>query len=157
MVLGGLTAIVFALRPHKPTTASSSSNSQSPPSQSPQSSNSSIDQASNNTKRQADIKSLYGQIESYYARKGQYPTLANLNDSSWVAANMNGLNLEAADLKDPEASSATIVAKPTAKAYSYEAKATDGGSCDNIKKTCTTYTLTATLSDGTTYTKQNLN
>ena len=110
---------------------------------------------SNDDERMADIRTLHGQIEAYYASTGRYPTLTNLNDAKWLKANMSGLDVSA--LKDPENSSTAIVAAPTAKAYAYQPKTKDGAACDNVKKDCDNYVLTATFSDGTTYTKENLN
>jgi hypothetical protein len=107
------------------------------------------------TERQADIRSLHGQAEAYFISAHRYPTLANLNDSKWLKTNMPGLDVTA--LKDPENSSTVIVATPTAKAYAYQPKAKDGGACDNVTRDCVTYTLIATLSDGTNYVKQSLN
>src|SRR3982751_7135212 len=59
-----------------------------------------IQQKARNTERTTDIKALHGQVEAYYAQNGKYPTLANLNDSTWRTANMKGLDKEA--LKDPK-------------------------------------------------------
>ncbi len=104
------------------------------------------------TERKVDINALTGQVEAYWADKDYYPTLANLNDPSWREANMKGLDSEA--LKDPDGTSAVLNPKPAAHVYAYTA--TPAG-CDNVKTKCSGYTLTATLSDGTTYVKQSLN
>jgi hypothetical protein len=107
------------------------------------------------TERQTDIKAMHGQIEAYYAQNGFYPTLANLNDANWRSTNLKGLDDEA--LKDPEGTAKVLAATPAAKIYSYQVSRAGGGTCDNKKNECAQYTLTATLSDGTTFTKQNLN
>lgn len=68
---------------------------------------------------------------------------------------MKGLDPEA--LKDPKGSAQTLVGVPTANNYAYVVKNEGGTSCDNISgNKCTRYKLTATLSDGTTYVKENL-
>ena len=114
-----------------------------------------IQQKARNTERQTDIKALHGQIEAYYAQNGKYPTLDNLNDSSWRASNMKGLDAEA--LKDPKGTAQTLVASAAANAYSYDVKASDDTACDNSAKDCAKYTLTATYEGGGTFTKSNLN
>lgn len=108
-----------------------------------------------NTERQTDIKAIYGQVENYYAQKGKYPTLANINDVSWRSTNLAGLDLEA--LKDPKSSDPILGSSPKTGSYSYEVKAKDGGECDNVKADCVTYTLTATMEAGGTYSRSNLN
>lgn len=105
--------------------------------------------------RQTDIRAIHGQVEAYYAQNGRYPTLANLNDAKWLKANMAGLDVTA--LKDPENTKSAIADKPAPKVYAYQVLAADKTLCDNSKKNCVSYTLTATLSDGTTFIKQNLN
>lgn len=116
-----------------------------------------IQQKGRDTERQTDIKALHGQLEAYYAQKGFYPTLANVNDSAFRSANMKGLDGEA--LRDPKGSAQTLVASPVANSYAYAVAPTG---CDNTTgNECTSYTLTATL-EGTiegnnTYTKTSLN
>lgn len=103
-----------------------------------------------------DIKALHGQIEAFYAQNGMYPTLNNVNDATWRATNMKGLDKEA--LKDPGGSNFTLTAKETPNAYSYDVTGDDGGKgCNNTSLDCTTYTLSAMLSADGTYTKTNLN
>jgi type II secretion system protein G len=115
-----------------------------------------IQQKARNTERNTDIKALHGQVEAYYAQNGKYPTLANLNDAGWRGTNMKGLDAEA--LKDPKGSSQALVATAGANNYSYAVFAADGTTaCDNTTTDCATYTLTATLEGGTTFTKSNLN
>ena len=112
-----------------------------------------IQQKARNTERQTDIKAIHGQVEAYYAQNGRYPTLANLNDSAWRAANMKGLDPEA--LKDPKGSAATLSDTAGANTFSYVATPTG---CDNASGgDCTGYTLTATYEGGGTFVKTNLN
>jgi len=116
-----------------------------------------IQQKARDTERTTDVKAIHGQVEAYYAQNGKYPTLGNLNDSSWRGTNMKGLDAEA--LKDPKDSSATpaLVAAAAASRYAY---AVGPALCDNAPggSDCATYTLTATL-EGTpsTFAKSNLN
>jgi type II secretion system protein G len=114
-----------------------------------------IQQKARNTERTTDIKAVHGQVEAYYAQNGKYPTLANLNDSTWRTTNMKGLDSEA--LKDPKGSAQTLVASPAANSYAYDVTASDGTACDNTTKDCAQYTLTATYEGGGTFSKSNLN
>lgn len=107
------------------------------------------------TERMTDIKAIYSQVEAFYGNTGRYPTLANLNDAKWRAANMSGI-LEQ-QLKDPKGTSATLLKSPAPNAYSYVVTASDGTECNNSTKDCTQYTLTTTLDNGEKYTKINLN
>ncbi|MCA9344123.1 MAG: prepilin-type N-terminal cleavage/methylation domain-containing protein [Candidatus Nomurabacteria bacterium] len=116
-----------------------------------------IQQKGRDTERQTDIKAIHGQLEAYYAQNGHYPTLANVNDSTFRGANMKGLDADA--LQDPKGSAQTLVATATANSYSY---AVTPAGCDNgANGECTAYTLTATLEgtiDGSgTYSKTSLN
>jgi hypothetical protein len=104
------------------------------------------------TERKTDINALHGQLEAYQAENGFYPTLANLNNASWRASNLQGFDDQA--LKDPAGTAKTLAGTPAAHVYSYQALP---AGCNNTNKQCTDYTLTATLDDGSTYQKQALN
>lgn len=108
-----------------------------------------------NIERQTDIKAIHGQIEAFYAQNGRYPTLANMNDRTFRATNLKGLDVEA--LKDPIGLSISLAPVPAYNIYSYEVIASGRGACDNVANDCAQYTLTATYEDGDTYTKTNLN
>lgn len=112
-----------------------------------------IQQKARDTERKTDVNALHGQVEAYQAQNGKYPTLTNMNDSTFRSANLKGL--DPAALQDPKGSAQTLVAAPVADSYSYAA--TPSG-CDNgAGGDCTGYTLTATLEAGGTYVKQSLN
>lgn len=115
-----------------------------------------IQQKARNTERETDIKALQGQIEAYYAQNGKYPTLANLNDTTFRSASMKGLDAEA--LKDPKGSAQTLVAAAAANSYAYTV--TPSG-CDNSATDCSGYTLTATyegtVNGNATFVKTALN
>ncbi len=109
--------------------------------------------AGRDTERKTDINAMAGQIEAYQAQNGTYPSLINLNDSTWLDSNLLGLDLAA--LQDPSGADQKIVSSPKANAYSYSP--TPAG-CDNGSHSdCSGYTLTATLEAGGTYVKQDLN
>jgi prepilin-type N-terminal cleavage/methylation domain-containing protein len=114
-----------------------------------------IQQKARDTERLTDIKALHGQVEAYFAQNGRYPTLDNMNDSTWRSTNMKGLDAEA--LKDPKGAAQTLASAAAANVYSYAVTASDDTACDNSTKDCAKYTLTATLEVGGTFTKNNLN
>ncbi|GEM_PF-677438 len=109
----------------------------------------------NDTRRQADIRSIQTQAEVFFAQNGYYPSLAQFNSAVWRKTNMSSLDIAA--LKDPEGSASVLALASAAHSYAYQAKAATGASCDGLgSTTCASYTLTATLSDGTVYTKSSL-
>ncbi len=113
-----------------------------------------------NAKRQTDIQSVQTQLEAFFSQNGYYPSLGNMNDSTWLGDNMKSLDQNA--LVDPSnpTSSKTLAATPTAKQYSYAVTNSSGGSCEGDNTTCAKYTLTAdyegTVNGQTQYQKSNL-
>lgn len=114
-----------------------------------------IDQKEDNTTRQRDVGELRDELEAYYSQYNKYPTLGSLNDASWRASSMKGLDKEV--LRDPSSKSYNLAAKPAKNVYAYTVTSASGGPCDDVKVACTQYTLTATLEGGGTYVKNNLN
>jgi type II secretory pathway pseudopilin PulG len=108
-----------------------------------------------NDTRQQDISEIRDELEVYYTQYNKYPTLNELNDTTWRAKYIKGL--DASVLQDPSSHSDTIISKPAKDVYAYTVTAASGKACDNIKAICTQYTLTATLEGGGTYVKNNLN
>jgi hypothetical protein len=106
------------------------------------------------SKRQTDMSSLQTQLEAYFSMNGNYPSLSQMNDANWVKTNMSSLDTNA--LQDPDGSSTKLVATPAKNFYAYQPTTATGGSCESKPTSCTKYTLTATLSDGTTSVKANL-
>lgn len=111
-----------------------------------------VQSSARDTERKTDINALHGQLEAYQAQNGLYPTLSNVNDNTWRQQNMAGLDSEA--LRDPDGDNATLSPASGAQTYSYQPLP---AGCNNNKIDCTSYTLTATLDDGSTYVKQSLN
>ena len=109
------------------------------------------------TGRMIHIRELHGAVEAYYADVGHYPTLANLNDSTWLATNMK--TLDKSYRLDPDFFGLTdpLVAKPTAGRYSYGPTKKDGVTPCIVATDCVSYKLVAILSDGTRFTKTSLN
>jgi hypothetical protein len=101
-------------------------------------------------KRKTDLNALATRMEVYYSDNGYYPTLSNVNDANWRKTNMKGFDENA--LQDPDGTQTKLSASPAATVY-----ASQPGPANCSGTTCTTYILTATLDDGTTYKKQSLN
>ncbi len=119
-------------------------------------SSSAVSTQSKDVNRKANLRSISNNLEVYYAINGFYPTLANLNDSTWLAANASGLDVSA--LKDPDGTSSKLSATPAAHIFAYAPTTSDGKACSNAAgKECTKYTLTATLSDSSKYNLSSLN
>lgn len=121
-----------------------------------------IQQKARDTERETDIKAIHGQVEAFWAQKGYYPSLTDMNSQGsggFVQTNLKGLDVEA--LKDPKGSSGTFVGAAAASVYSYVVTNSAGTSCEADDTTCAKYTLTATL-EGTlngsgTFIKTSLN
>jgi general secretion pathway protein G len=113
-----------------------------------------------NSKRQTDIQSVQTQLEAFFSQNGYYPSLADMNSSSWLDTNMKSLDQNA--LIDPSnpSDSKTLASTPTAKQYSYAVTNSSGSSCETDDTTCAKYTLTAeyegTVNGQTQYQKSNL-
>jgi len=114
-----------------------------------------------NAKRQTDIQSLQTQLEAFFSQNGYYPSLADMNSSTWLGTNMKSLDQNA--LIDPSnpTQSKTLLGSPAAKSYSYKVTQSDGStSCESDDTTCAQYTLTATyegtVNGSSTYSKSNL-
>lgn len=118
-----------------------------------------IQQKARNSQRQTDINAVDSHVEAFYAQYGFYPTLADLQDATFVSTYMKGLDPEA--MVDPKGGD--IAATSDSDQYSYVAT---GTGCTNTTATtitsgapddngCTAFTLTATLEGGSTYTKSS--
>lgn len=119
-----------------------------------------IQQKARNSQRQTDVQSLQTQLESFYSQNGYYPSLTNMNSTSWLSTNMKSLDHEA--LIDPSnpTYSKTLLSAPAAKSYAYAVLNSSDASCEADATTCAKYTLTATyegtVNGSTTYVKTNL-
>lgn len=107
-----------------------------------------IQQKARDTERETDIKAIHAQVEAFWAQKGYYPSLTDLNDRAaggFVATNLKGLDAEA--FRDPKAATTAInlVATPAASVYAYAVTNSAGTTCEADDTTCAKYTLTSTL------------
>jgi len=113
-----------------------------------------------NSQRQTDVQSIQTQLEAFYSQNGYYPSLGDMNSTSWLGTNMKSLDKDA--LIDPSnpSNSQTLASSPTAKQYSYAVTNSSDASCETDDTTCAKYTLTATyegtVNGQTTYQKSNL-
>lgn len=113
-----------------------------------------------NSKRSSDVATIQTQLEAFFQNSGYYPSLADMNSSSWLASNMKSLDTGA--LVDPSnpTQSKTLVASPAAKSYSYDVTDSSGASCESTDTNCAKYTLTATyegtVNGASTVSKSNL-
>lgn len=107
---------------------------------------SNIQRRARDTDRQNDIKSIHSVLEVYYADRGYYPTLAN------VQAGLPGMDQNALvpPGKDAEQISA---AEPTPQRYQYKP---EPEGCNNTSELCTSYTLAAKLENGETFSRTSL-
>lgn len=118
-----------------------------------------------NNQREANVTTLQGSLETYYAETSMYPTLADLNNPSWFKQHIHDTPVSI--IQDPHWSPsvkactvdghAVLISKPAPDCYSYQPVSTDGSACDNVQKMCAHYTLIAELEGGGTYTKSSLN
>ena len=117
----------------------------------------SVERNNRNTLREQDINTIYKQLEAYYVVNQKYPTLGDMNSSSWLAKNMP--NLQPSTLKDPLGKSDQLVARPQKDAYAYQVSSANGAGCNDTTTPCAHYTLTATLerSPQKTYVQSSLN
>ena len=117
------------------------------------------------SQRQTDIGAVDSHLEAFFAQNGYYPAYADLTSTTFLSANMKGLDLQS--LVDPKISDAT----PTTTSlgtdvkngaadsthYGYSAKEADGTTdCTAGDTGCTSFTLQAKLeADGSTYQKKS--
>ena len=98
-----------------------------------------IQQSARNTQRTTDIKAVASHLETYNAKNGYYPTLANMNDDAFITS-LNGLDKEST--KDPNGDTYDFASTATATQYAYVP--TPSG-CDNdpaVGGLCTGFSLT---------------
>lgn len=118
-----------------------------------------IQKKARDSQRQTDIQAVNSQVAAFYTNYGFYPTLADLQSSSFVSTYLKGLDPQA--LVDPKGPSKTIAGSVAADQYSYVA---GGASCVNttanpltggvpVDNGCDSYALTADLEGGGTYAK----
>ncbi len=122
-----------------------------------------IQQKARDSKRKTDVGAVQAALESYYSSNNTYPTLANLQDSTWLKTNLKGFDPSA--LQDPKgASTSTVGATASSTQYGYVVTADTGTvdtpvTCDAAATPCTNFKITADLETGSnqTVSKQSNN
>ena len=112
-----------------------------------------IQQKARDSQRQTDINALDSQLEAFYASKGYYPTLTDLQSSTWVADNMKGLDPQS--LLDPKDTLGKIQGTATATDYGYATQGCDSTQPSSDANQCSSFTLTADLESGNPFTKSS--
>ena len=112
-----------------------------------------IQKRARDTERKTDVKGIQGQLEAYWADNAKYPTLANMNDTTFRSDFFKGLPAEA--FADPKnAASQQLCAATASNCYGF---AVIPAACDNATTSCDNYILTATLESGGTFAVQSNN
>lgn len=121
-----------------------------------------IQKKARDSKRQTDVNALDSHVEAFYAQYGYYPTLADLQSTTFLSTYMKGFDPSA--LTDPKGGA--IQATTDATHYGYTAAASSGTGCVNTTVSdptgantsnngCDQFTLTATLESGGTFQKKS--
>ena len=116
-----------------------------------------IQQKARNSQRQTDVNAINSQLAAFYTEKGYYPTVTDLQTSSFLSANMKGLDPES--LRDPkQGPSATISGSSVAAGtyqYSYVPTNCTNTAVSSDTNACDGYTLTAHLESGDDFVKKS--
>ncbi|HXR50034.1 MAG TPA: prepilin-type N-terminal cleavage/methylation domain-containing protein [Verrucomicrobiae bacterium] len=97
-----------------------------------------------NAKRQSDLKSIQTQLEAFFSQNGYYPSLTDLNGSSWRSTNMKSLDQNALiDPSNPTQSTTLTTGTTPSKQYAYNVTDSSGASCETTDTNCAKYTLVA--------------
>lgn len=109
---------------------------------------------SRNDIRISAIKSLQDYVEKFYSQNTYYPSLADMNNPSWLATNLK--NVSASMYADPSWTASNkactknnqpiLLSKSVPGCYGYD-PTNNGASCEADDTSCSDYTLTATLED----------
>jgi hypothetical protein len=111
--------------------------------------------AQRDAEREAQFSQLHSALATYFSQNGSYPTFANLNDQSWIATNLPGLDPEV--FRDPQGSSLALATAATVNSFSYQPQPDGGvGVCDDSPNNlCTHYKLITILSTNQPYIVQD--
>ena len=104
--------------------------------------------------RKLQLSAISTQLAAFYADKGYYPTLDSINDPAWVAENFKSFNVE--KYKDPEGAENKLAAAPGEHVIAYQVGSDNTLAPCSEASQCKFYRLTATLEDGSQYTKEAL-
>lgn len=125
-----------------------------------------IQQKARDSKRKTDLGAVQAALESYYSSNNTYPTLADLQSSTWLSTNMKGF--DPAALQDPKgAAGSTVGATASPTQYGYVvtdatgtlAAPTTCSDAAGASNPCVNYRITADLETGSgqTFVKESNN
>lgn len=110
-----------------------------------------VQQKARDSERKTDINAVASQLEAFYANKGYYPTITDINDSSWRSANEFRIDDKA--FVDPSTTGTTSLqnglvgsGSNTAKVYyyiAYSSGTTDCGTTAGAQ--CASYVVGSNL------------
>ncbi len=100
--------------------------------------------AQDNTRKQ-DLAYIASIVNDYNNLNRFYPTLAQLNSSTFSAFTPN---IDRAKFSVPDSTSDKLVAYPSDGSYAYQPLPMN---CNNVTMNCTSYKLIAVLNDGSEY------
>lgn len=111
-------------------------------------------QKARDTERKTDLNSVASQLETYFAKTGGFPTLADLNTAAWRTGNEINGGDDNKSFSDPSTPTSTaLVGTVAANSYAYTTlpasciSPTVAAGTTNTAGTnyCTSFTLTSTL------------
>lgn len=117
------------------------------------------------SQRQTDIEAVDSHLEAFFAEKGYYPSYGDLTSTTFISANLKGLDLQSlidpkiTDASPTSASLATDLNNSAGDAshYGYQVFQSDGATaCETNDTTCAVFTLTAHMeSNSSTFVKKS--
>lgn len=109
--------------------------------------------------RKSDINAIYSQVEVYFAQNSKYPTLADLNSSTWRDANVKGLSDDTIHAPNSTKDLISDTGSTATDVYIYNPSPAncDDGENGGTGGDCTGFTITANLEAGGTFTKTGSN
>lgn len=91
--------------------------------------------------RKQKLRAISQKLTDYFNAYSQYPSYAQATDENWL----NSMSIKKEDLTDPGGTDWRVKNTPTKNYFAYQPRPTN---CNNSGVTCTTYTLSAVLSNG---------
>ena len=116
-----------------------------------------VQQRARDSERKTDINAIAGQLEAFYATKGYYPTMADVNTdpdtaATWRSDNKDVFKLDEKAFADPsnagvqDLSAGEAPATPAIpRVYYYYAEDDAGAACTTAGDQCTSYIVSANL------------
>jgi prepilin-type N-terminal cleavage/methylation domain-containing protein len=120
-----------------------------------------IQQKARDSQRQTDVTAISNAVEEFYAKYNYFPTLADLQDSTFVSTYMKGLKADALVSPGKSGSNSLAATATSAPGWAYGYVASGASGCVNTTKTdpnaddtsnngCDDYTITANLEASST-------